>query len=190
LRDRLVLDLKKILIRLGQTAVFVTHDQTEALALADQVAVFNQGRLRRSGTPAELYRAPGDPFVARFLGLGNLIPGRIQGMGAETGIGYFPLDAPPDQGSAVWVILRAEGARMLEPDQTPGPDEVVVEGRAGVALFLGRGWRLGLTPAEGPDLTFELPLDQPPPRPGEPVRLALRRGHVIHCPWTNGGDGP
>ncbi|MCA9924623.1 MAG: ABC transporter ATP-binding protein, partial [Anaerolineales bacterium] len=81
LRERLMLDLRRILKEAGGmtgrpegiTAVYVTHDQAEAFAIADRVLVMNQGKVEQAGTPTTLYRYPRTPFVARFLGMENLI---------------------------------------------------------------------------------------------------------------------
>ena len=76
LREEMQLEIKHLQRELGVTVVFVTHDQTEALTMADRIAVLNHGRLCQVGTPRELYETPGDPFVARFIGETNMIDGR------------------------------------------------------------------------------------------------------------------
>ena len=73
LRDRLLDDLSRLFVELGVTAVYVTHDQGEAFALADRVAVMRAGRVVQTGTPDELWAHPADEEVARFLGLANII---------------------------------------------------------------------------------------------------------------------
>jgi len=73
LRDRLVLDLQRLFAELGITVIYVTHDQGEALALADQVAVLHAGAVAQVGPPDQLWRHPADELVASFLGLTNLI---------------------------------------------------------------------------------------------------------------------
>ncbi len=72
LRDQLVDDLGRLLREVGQTAVYVTHDQGEAFALADRIAVLSSGRLRQVGRPDDLWKNPGSGFVARFLGHRNV----------------------------------------------------------------------------------------------------------------------
>ena len=73
LRDRLVLDLRELFASQGLTVVYVTHDQSEALALADQVSVLEAGRVVQSASPQQLWARPASPFVARFLGFTNLL---------------------------------------------------------------------------------------------------------------------
>ncbi len=84
LRDEMRLELKALQRQLGLTTVFVTHDQEEALALADRIAVLHHGRLEALGTPAALYNRPQSAFIARFMGEMNLLPA-ILGESAEGG---------------------------------------------------------------------------------------------------------
>ena len=73
LRDNMRAELKRLQTQLGITTIFVTHDQTEALTMSDQLAVFNNGRCVQSGTPEEIYQNPKDSFVAQFIGETNLL---------------------------------------------------------------------------------------------------------------------
>ena len=85
LRERLMLDLRQILKDAGNvlgrpegmTAVYVTHDQAEAFAIADQIAVMNNGRIEQIGPPQTVYRRPATPFVARFLGMENIFEAKL-----------------------------------------------------------------------------------------------------------------
>ena len=98
LRDSLLLELRRILTELGQTSIYVTHDQDEAFSLADRVLIMERGEIRQSGTPEAIFRQPADAFVARFIGLGNLIGAEIEDREgvtlARTAIGEFALPAP------------------------------------------------------------------------------------------------
>ncbi|MCB0240837.1 MAG: polyamine ABC transporter ATP-binding protein, partial [Anaerolineae bacterium] len=77
LREELMTELRRILNSLGLTALYVTHDQQEAFAIADRVLVMNAGRIEQAGTPVEVYASPATSFVARFLGMHNLLPGTL-----------------------------------------------------------------------------------------------------------------
>src|SRR5207245_2352116 len=77
LRKEMQLELRALQRRLGITAVYVTHDQEEALTLSDRVAVMNDGRIAQCAEPSEIYRSPANRFVAEFIGRVNLLPGRI-----------------------------------------------------------------------------------------------------------------
>ncbi len=112
LREELQLEIKRLQQRLGITVLFVTHDQSEALAMADRVAVMNHGRVEQIGRPQDLYNEPASLFVADFVGDSNFIPGAM---------------ADPGQPGADVVALRSTGGhRMLgraaagARDLTPG----------------------------------------------------------------------
>src|SRR5512146_310906 len=77
LRQQMHVELKAIQQRAGGTFSFVTHDQEEALALSDRIAVFNQGKIEQVGSPAEIYEHPATPFVAGFVGVSNLVSGEL-----------------------------------------------------------------------------------------------------------------
>ena len=77
LRKQLQLELKRIQQEVGITFVHVTHDQEEAMAMADMIAVMNEGRIEQAGTGADLYERPSTAFVANFLGVSNLIAGTL-----------------------------------------------------------------------------------------------------------------
>lgn len=90
LRERLVIELREILKKSRQTAIYVTHDQEEAFTLADRLVVMNAGKIEQVGKPQEIYCSPATIFVAQFLGLTNLIPARLR----EDGTGHSLLDTP------------------------------------------------------------------------------------------------
>jgi iron(III) transport system ATP-binding protein len=104
-------EVRGILRAAGATAVFVTHDQEEALSLADRVAVMRAGRLCQVDTPARLYARPADPFVATFVGDADVLPGRSDGSLIETAIGVLRADAGAPVGD-VRVIVRPEAVRL------------------------------------------------------------------------------
>ena len=104
-------DVREILGRLGTSALFITHDQEEALELADRIVILNGGRVEQSGTAFELYHRPRTEFVARFLGAANVLLGRWTGDAVE--IGRLRLEPPATlpvlhPGQAVKVVFRPE----------------------------------------------------------------------------------
>ncbi|MBI5305640.1 MAG: ABC transporter ATP-binding protein [Chloroflexi bacterium] len=110
LREQLIADLRAILKRIGMTALYVTHDQDEAFALADRIAIMHDGQFAQVGAPAEIYRAPANAFVARFLGLTNMFPARALPDGrAETPLGIFAVTRPIENAVA---LVRAENVRV------------------------------------------------------------------------------
>ena len=128
LRDRLRRDVRGILERSGVTALFVTHDQEEALSLADRVAVMREGRVVQVGSPEEVYGRPADHWVARFLGEAEFLPATIGEGYVECELGRFTID-PGFDGPAE-VVVRPESIAVgagPTPRGTQGPEGVVVE---------------------------------------------------------------
>ena len=125
LREDMQVELRQLQQRLGITAVIVTHDQEEALTLADRIVVMRAGRLEQVGTPQEIYSRPRSRFVAGFIGASNFLPGRVVGRdGGEACISLaggarltVPGAAPP-AGSEVLVAVRPE-AISVRPGAPP-----------------------------------------------------------------------
>ena len=123
-------EIRRIQLRLGITTVFVTHDQEEALAVSDRIAVMNAGRIEQIGTPEDLYLRPETPQVAAFVGLSSLVPG-VVARGAVTVWGQsLALNSPAVDGP-VDVFLRPENLRFVGATD-PGIGAVVHE-----STFLG-----------------------------------------------------
>ena len=126
-------ELRSLQRRLGKTSIYVTHDQTEALALSDRIAVLSHGQIEQIGTPAEIYEAPATSFVAEFIGSSNLFEARVverYGAGAivETAAGLRLCCDGANQRAAtdlgqVWVMLRPEHVRLRAPaGETAAPE--------------------------------------------------------------------
>lgn len=115
LREQIRGETVTILRRTGTTAVFVTHDQAEALAIGDRVAVMRAGRVAQTGPPERVFHSPADRFVATFLGDADFLPARVTGEGLVTEAG--PVPAPPDLPGAadLEVMVRPHEVR-LHPD--------------------------------------------------------------------------
>jgi len=123
--------------RLGTTTLFVTHDQEEALSMADRVGVMREGRLEQIAAPDELYTDPATAFVAEFVGVMNRIPGELQAGGQVTALGgTLPVRGHRPEETAVDVLVRPEGLRL----------EVVENGNGIVTTrtFLGSVTRVGV----------------------------------------------
>ena len=110
LRERLMIDVRDIIQRVGVTAIYVTHDQTEAFAISDKVAVMNEGCIEQIDTPQVMFNHPATPFVARFLGFRNLIMGKISEDGEViTKLGNFKIDTTPHVvGQEVTILIKPE----------------------------------------------------------------------------------
>ncbi len=115
LRKQMQLELKRIQSEMGITFVHVTHDQEEAMTMADAIAVMNHGRIEQLGQPSELYERPKTSFVARFLGASNLLPGTVDDAGAvrlRSGAVVRVADSLPARGSSIAVGIRPEKLRL------------------------------------------------------------------------------
>ena len=113
LRTRMRLEIRKLQRRLGTAAIYVTHDQVEAMTLADRIVVLNQGEVEQIGTPTEVYARPASTFVAGFMGAPamNLMPARIAG--GTVDLAGLTLPAPRRADGPVTLGLRAEAVRLL-----------------------------------------------------------------------------
>jgi len=107
-------DVFRVLRDAGTTAVLVTHDQDEALSMADQVAVLHRGRISQLAAPHDLYARPADADVASFVGEANLVPGVMEGAWVRTALGLLPLagPAPAPSGADVVVLVRPEQVEL------------------------------------------------------------------------------
>ena len=144
-RVRLRGEIRQLQQRLGVTTILVTHDQEEALSIADRVVVMNEGAIDQVGTPLEIYREPASPFVADFVGKTNLLPAVVR-EGAELEIGALRLQANGasvrfKSGTPVAVFLRPEDVVVSGAgDNVPGS----FAGRIENIEFLGAVCRLGI----------------------------------------------
>ena len=124
LREAMQDELKALQRRLGITFVFVTHDQGEALSMADRVAVFNRGQIQQVGSPEEIYQRPRTSFVADFVGSSNILP-------PDYCVGFG--------GPAVWCSLRPEAVRLT------APDGAAMRGKVSSLRYLGGASRVTVT---------------------------------------------
>lgn len=148
LREQMQEELKALQKTLGITFVFVTHDQAEALSMADRVAVFNAGRVMQVGTPEAIYRQPRSRFVADFVGSSNLLPPQLVSV---------------ITGTAKWASLRPEAIRIVASGgyQAQVLSQRYLGGATRLTFDLD-GLRLATMVASADDL----------PRPGDSVRIS------------------
>jgi iron(III) transport system ATP-binding protein len=136
-RIRLRQELKQLQQQLGVTMVMVTHDQEEALSIADRIVVMNMGIVEQVGTPAEIYNRPASQFVADFIGAMNFFAGTAVGPN-QVRVGTLQLTCQPnghDQGEAVVVAIRPEDIRVVEPTEEIQLNCIEIE--VGPIEFLG-----------------------------------------------------
>jgi putative spermidine/putrescine transport system ATP-binding protein len=157
LRENMQEELKTLQKALGITFVFVTHDQGEALSMADRVAVFNDGKIMQIGSPQDIYQKPRSRFVADFVGSSNVLP---------------PDFVQRWSGQSRWGSLRPEQIRVAKQAAGEG-----VPARVVAMNYLGSATRLALD-VEGLRLHATLPAGSPLPETGDAVTLTFNREHL------------
>jgi iron(III) transport system ATP-binding protein len=153
-----------ILRTAGASALLVTHDQEEALSLADVVTVMRAGRIEQTATPEELYNHPASRWAAEFLGAANVLPGSASDGRARCELGSRPVD--PALRGDVDIVVRPEAVVVGELDGIDGPDDAVKARITGRAYF-------------GHDLLLRIEL---------PSGLAIHSRGPGHVPWHRGDD--
>ncbi|MEU7905548.1 ABC transporter ATP-binding protein [Actinoplanes sp. NPDC049118] len=113
-------EIRRIQTEVGTTTLFVTHDQEEALAIADRVGVMRAGRLEQLAGPAEVYLRPASAFVADFVGLSNRLPGRLDGDAVSVLGARLPLVRPATGGPEVTALVRPESVDVVPDPEGPG----------------------------------------------------------------------
>ncbi|MEA5508829.1 ABC transporter ATP-binding protein [Crocosphaera sp. UHCC 0190] len=142
-RLRLRHEIRHILKATGISAIFVTHDQEEALAISDKIGVMSHGKVEQLGTPEEIYTCPASRFVAEFVTQANFIPAKRRGKLWTTEIGQWEISTPsPLNHSPEGDLMVRQEDILLKPDET---GEVVISDRQ----FLGREYRYCLRTPSG-----------------------------------------
>jgi len=143
LRERMRFELKRLQRELRITTAYVTHDQSEALALSHSIAVMNEGRIQQLGTPREIYERPRNRFVADFVGSTNFLDGTVVARGAQAGhfrvrteIGDLEVLSSDDLHDHDRVVLSVRPEDVELAEARPAGDNVL-EGRVDQKVFLG-----------------------------------------------------
>jgi putative spermidine/putrescine transport system ATP-binding protein len=164
-------EIRRVQLDVGTTTLFVTHDQEEALAVADRVGVMNAGRLEQLAPPAEMYDSPATPFVGEFVGLSNRIPARVDGGNAhvlETTLPLLP-------GSAT-----GQGVALVRPEAVSFTPDAAGQATIASIAFLGPVSRATATLPDGSLIVAQL-ASQAANRLqiGERVRVEIEGGAVL-----------
>ena len=162
-RLRLRQEIRDILKAAGTSAIFVTHDQEEALAISDVVGVMRQGNLEQIGTPEEIYTNPASRFVAEFVTQANFLPATRKGNVWETEIGSFQVEGNHTQDTGELMIRQEDLILKLTPDAS-----VNIRSRR----FLGREYRYCLETPSGKELHARTMTDKVLPE-GTSVEIAI-----------------
>jgi spermidine/putrescine transport system ATP-binding protein len=197
LRRQMQDELKAIQKRVGTTFVHVTHDQEEAMAIADRIVVMNQGRIEDFGPPTDIYMHPRSLFSAAFMGEVNFLQGTVRSLDAvdaqvETALGRIDLArqnftaAPPAEGQKVTLCIRPEHLRrggQASETLTALGDATVTS-----AAFFGTHHRCHLRSAQVPDLAIIAHMPQSADvAVGQNVALAVNAAGVVALPTTSRG---
>ncbi|MCL3818852.1 ABC transporter ATP-binding protein [Aeromicrobium wangtongii] len=161
LRRGMQLELKRIQTEVGLTFVHVTHDQEEAMTMADTIAVMNQGVIEQMGAPDELYENPRTTFVANFLGQSNLIGGEIEGrdgdhvrVRVQGALASVPGDRSHAESGRGWLGIRPEKVLIAESGQPiDAPGDVITGGYVTDVSFVGVSTQYQVMMPWGQELT-------------------------------------
>ena len=195
LRDKLRFELREIQQELGTTSVYVTHDQGEALALADRIAVMRNGKIVQLDPPTELYRRPANTFVADFLGASNLFKGIVEEDVAQVSRSLVRLEDSQlrlsidstqgtslgtQTGATTHLSIRPEDVNLVDPSVTPRPG--LLPAVIKVASFLGAHVRYHVQLVDGPDMYVMSNQTERLMKPGEPVCVEIPASAVQVLP--------
>jgi len=178
LRERLMGELREILKSTAQTAIYVTHDQQEAFSVADRIVVLREGRVAQTGKPEEIYRAPNSTFVARFLGLANILPGKAYRKDGSseisTEIGNWQIQQQLE--GDVEVLIRPDAVRVGSPRS---PKEIQLQGTLSKKAFSGKFFRCEMV-IHDVSMAFEFPAATTRlPPVGEQVQISFDPDHAL-----------
>ncbi|HPI94032.1 MAG TPA: ABC transporter ATP-binding protein [Deltaproteobacteria bacterium] len=175
LREHLMVELKAILKTISVTCVFVTHDQAEAYAMADRIAVIVDGRIEQIDLPERLYRNPYNPTVARFLGLQNLLEVTVSPGG--TAVSEFGLlrlkDLAQDRTGPAVLLIQPDAARMIPAGMSEKERLFRITGIVRNFLYRGKYYTLEVESSRGTRLLFDLPDDSPALSVGQEVSMSV-----------------
>jgi ABC-type Fe3+/spermidine/putrescine transport system ATPase subunit len=169
-RQRLRAEVRRLQKAVGITTIYVTHDQEEALAIADTVVLMSAGRVVQAGSPEEIYFRPQSAFAAEFLGVSNQLAGTADGGSLSIGTQRLPYAGPVCGGATV--VFKATDAILTPGAGAPGAGHAILHGMLEERLFLGAAYRHyvrvegeslmvdGTEPVEPGPVTVSIPVDK------------------------------
>jgi spermidine/putrescine transport system ATP-binding protein len=190
LRKGLQIELKRIQREVGITFVYVTHDQEEALTMSDRIAVMNEGVIEQIAAPEEVYERPAPTFVAGFIGVSNLMPGKVVGadgerarVDLEAGVEVEAERKGLDEGDRCHAVVRPEKLVIHGAADRPADGHPTVEGTVHSSVFLGTATQIVVGLAGDVALTVLVPnadeaQRQSLPGGGAQVRLSWAPEHI------------
>jgi ABC-type Fe3+/spermidine/putrescine transport system ATPase subunit len=138
-RHHLRREIRALLRKVNVPAIFITHDQEEALELGDRIAVINLGHIEQIGTPLEVYSNPANEFVATFLGAANVLPGVVKGRNIEVGAALIPLRETDafTEGQKVKLVFRPEDVSLSKSSDVSAHQACIARGIVELTNFVG-----------------------------------------------------
>jgi spermidine/putrescine transport system ATP-binding protein len=180
LRQDMQIELRRIQRESGLTTIFVTHDQEEALALSDNVAILDRGKIVQQGVPSEIYERPRTRFAASFLGDANFFVGRVGPDGVETGGGLVRVEEKlPDFGSMVTIAVRPE-KMAIHPVGAPAGGDNIIEATLQEIVYAGAVSTFILKTSDGSEIkVLNQNAEAPTLAPGTPVLATWPQNRTI-----------
>ncbi len=171
LREELIVELRSIIKHLHLMAIYVTHDQHEAFAIADRIAVMNAGHIEQFATPTDIYQHPATAFVAHFLGLDNILPIlSTQNGTATTSIGSFPVSE-----AAKSLLLHTDFVKIVPANTLNSFPAAVIQ-----SVFQGDSYRITLRHISGTTLTAKYAsAGVPVPVVGDTIAIQIAPNAII-----------
>jgi spermidine/putrescine transport system ATP-binding protein len=177
LREQLIDELRGLLHATGIPAIYVTHDQEEAFAIADRLVLLHDGKIEQDDTPYHVYFHPATPWVAKFMGIANLVEGKVtqsEPLQVQTSLGLFcprGNEAHFEAGEEILLLFRPNSAQPVQKGA-----ENVMEGTIKDVVFHGHNFRVEISAANRTALHFDLEGDF---KPGEHIRLAVQSTGIL-----------
>ncbi len=197
-RSHLRREIRALLKKVNVPAIFITHDQEEALELGDRIAVINVGHIEQIGTPAEVYNNPASEYVATFLGAANILDGVVRGSQIEIGSALLPARLDSEKfkdGEPVKIVFRPEDVSLSKTQTLPSGRACLASGLVEETSFVGayERVRIRLDPTggacDGGDTPFYLTTETPESQTSKPIiatrpkpetlEVNLRRGDRV-----------
>jgi spermidine/putrescine transport system ATP-binding protein len=194
LRRQLQVELKRVQLEVGITFIYVTHDQEEALALSDRIAIMDHGRVEQLGTPEELYDAPRTLFVAGFIGTSNLLSGEVESVDGGTalvrldgGEAVLAAAGTATAGEKVDVAIRPEAIRLEAIDRTAAHPSAptgttTLDAEVLQSAYLGVSISNQVRTTSGVTLAVVVPRSHERPGIGDAVRVSWRATDAMVLP--------
>jgi putative spermidine/putrescine transport system ATP-binding protein len=165
LKDQLLVEMRRIIKQIGLTAIYVTHDQHEAFRIADRVVVMRSGQIEQVASPEAIYRQPETEFVARFLGLTNIVGvQRVEASYAHTSIGEFPVSGDPAA-----ILIHPDGIKLAKHTES----DDILHGTIRKVVYTGDTYQIDIVIKESIYFSFKVGVFQLKtlPLPGDTITI-------------------